>query len=135
MSKEEKQAIKIVNSLKEWGKTHFLVKDNSYARLSYNEVYVLLNFVTRLQDERNRLKLYIKENKIYKKRLFEYAEKKDKQISLVIKENDSMVKWINEHIRYYDEDGCYCEIEKDICKKDIDCKECIKSHFKEKDND
>ena len=51
MSEEEKKAIKIVNSLKEWGKIHFIVKDRSYARLTYNEIYLLLNLIESQQRE------------------------------------------------------------------------------------
>lgn len=57
MNDEEKKAIKIVNSLKEWGKIHFIVKDRSYARLTYNEVYLLLNLIEKLQKENEELKL------------------------------------------------------------------------------
>lgn len=56
MNDEEKKAIKIVNSLKEWGKIHFIVKDRSYARLTYNEVYLLLNLLEKLQKENEELK-------------------------------------------------------------------------------
>lgn len=52
-------------------------------------------------------------------------EKKDKMIDL-------MTEWIKKHTKYYDEDGCYCEVEKDICKKDIECKVCIKQYFERK---
>lgn len=48
--------------------------------------------------------------------------KKDKQIDL-------MTEWIEKHTKYYDEDGCYCELEKKICEKDIECKDCIKQKF------
>lgn len=64
MSEEEKKAIKIVNSLKEWGKIHFIVKDRSYARLTYNEVYLLLNLIEKLQKENEELK-ECKEKKKY----------------------------------------------------------------------
>lgn len=50
-SEEEKKAIKIVNSLKEWGKIHFIVKDKSYARLTYNEIYLLSNLIESQQRE------------------------------------------------------------------------------------
>lgn len=56
MNEKEKKAIKIVNSLKEWGKIHFIVKDRSYARLTYNEVYLLLNLIEKLQKENEKLK-------------------------------------------------------------------------------
>lgn len=49
-SEEEKKAIKIVKSLKEWGKIHFIVKDRSHVRLTYNEVYLLLNLIEKLEE-------------------------------------------------------------------------------------
>lgn len=52
-------------------------------------------------------------------------EKKDKIIDL-------MAEWIENYTNYYDEDGCYCEVEKDICNKNIECDNCIKQYFEEK---
>ena len=52
-------------------------------------------------------------------------EKKDKMIDL-------MAEWIEKHTKYYDEDGCYCEVEKEVCNKDIKCKDCIKQYFERK---
>lgn len=52
-------------------------------------------------------------------------EKKDKEIDL-------MAEWIEEYTKYYDEDGCYCEVEKDICNKNIECEYCIKQYFERK---
>lgn len=52
-------------------------------------------------------------------------EKKDKIIDL-------MAEWIEKHTKYYDEDGCYCEVEKEVCNKDIKCKDCIKQYFERK---
>lgn len=52
-------------------------------------------------------------------------KEKDKQIDL-------MAEWIEKHTKYYDEDGCYCELEKKICEKDIECKYCIKQYFENK---
>ena len=34
--------------------------------------------------------------------------------------------------KYYDEDGCYCEVEKDICNQNIECEYCIKQYFERK---
>lgn len=62
MNEEEKKAIKIVNSLKEWGKIHFIVKNRSYARLTYNEVYLLLNLIEKLQKENEELKNNTRKN-------------------------------------------------------------------------
>lgn len=52
-------------------------------------------------------------------------EKKDRII-------DEMAEWIEKHTKYYDEDGCYCEVEKDICNKNIECEDCIKEYFTKK---
>ena len=52
-------------------------------------------------------------------------ENKDKIIDL-------MAEWIEKHTKYYDEDGCYCEVEKDICNKNIECDNCIKQCFERK---
>ena len=52
-------------------------------------------------------------------------ENKDKIIDL-------MAEWIEKHTKYYDEDGCYCEVEKDICNKNIECDNCIKQYFERK---
>lgn len=51
MNEEEKKADKLVNSLKEWGKIHFIVKDRCHAKLTYNEVYLLLALIEKLQKE------------------------------------------------------------------------------------
>lgn len=45
---------------------------------------------------------------------------------------DLMAEWIEKHTKYYDEDGCYCEVEKDICNKNIECDNCIKQYFEYK---
>ena len=45
---------------------------------------------------------------------------------------DLMAEWIKKHTKYYDEDGCYCEVEKDICNKNIECEYCIKQYFERK---
>lgn len=45
---------------------------------------------------------------------------------------DLMAEWIEKHTKYYDEDGCYCEVEKDICNKNIECDNCIKQYFEKK---
>lgn len=45
---------------------------------------------------------------------------------------DLMAEWIEKYTKYYDEDGCYCEVEKDICNKNIECDNCIKQYFERK---
>lgn len=76
----------------------------------------------------------------------EAIEKKDKESHFIqseldianakiIKLNkiiDLMAEWIEKYTKYYDEDGCYCEVEKDICNKNIECDDCIKQHFERK---
>lgn len=59
MNEEEKKAVEIVNSLKEWGKIHFIVKDRCHAKLTYNEVYLLLALIEKLQKENEELKEYL----------------------------------------------------------------------------
>lgn len=56
MNEEEKKADKLVNSLKEWGKIHLIVKDRCHAKLTYNEVYLLLALIEKLQKENKELK-------------------------------------------------------------------------------
>ena len=56
MNDEEKEAVEIVNSLKEWGKIHFIVKDRCHAKLTYNEVYLLLALIEKLQKGNEELK-------------------------------------------------------------------------------
>lgn len=92
-SEEEKKAIKIVNSLKEWGKIHFIVKDKSYARLTYNEIYLLLNLIesqqrkikrfTRNEFKRSNKMLNLISMHSYDK---EKMKNKDKIIDLMAKE-------------------------------------------------
>ena len=83
MSEEEKEAVEIVNALKEWGKIHFIVKDRCHARLTYNDVYLLLNLIEKLQ----------KENEDWSRA---YKEEKDKQFKKLQKyialkqENDKL---------------------------------------------
>ncbi len=56
MNEEEKNADKLVKSLKDWEKIHFIVKDRCYARLTYNEIYLLLALIEKLQKENEELK-------------------------------------------------------------------------------
>lgn len=93
MSEEEKKAIKIVNSLKEWGKIHFIVKDRSYARLTYNEIYLLLNLIESQQREikrftRNEFKRSNKMLNLISMHSYdkEKMKNKDKIIDLMAKE-------------------------------------------------
>ena len=55
--------------------------------------------------------------KFIKKRLFEYAEKKDKQIDLIAK-----------YIAKEDKTNKFCDY-KTVC--DNDCEECVEAYFKD----
>ena len=57
------------------------------------------------------------------------SEEKLKEKDKII---DLMAEWIEKHTKYYDEDGCYCEVEKDICNKNIECEYCIKQYCERK---
>ena len=88
-----------------------------------NEIYVKSikshdRYEIELNDE-----IIEKNNKIFD--LEAEIENKDKEINL-------MAEWIEKHTKYYDEDGCYCEVEKDICNKNIECDNCIKQYFEYK---
>ena len=50
------------------------------------DILKLLNIVEKVQRENDLLNEYVKENEIYKKNLFDYGEKKDKQIKLIVNE-------------------------------------------------
>lgn len=70
----------------------------------------------------------LKNKEVLIKRYFKKCDlikQKNKQIDL-------MAEWIEKHTKYYDEDGCYCEVEKEICEKDIECIDCIKQYFETK---
>lgn len=57
--------------------------DKSYIDLVMNAGKKTFKIITKLQKENNLLNNYVKENEIYKKNLFNYADKKDKQIDLM----------------------------------------------------
>ena len=64
------------------------------------------------------------------------AKEANRQLSIELQKKDKiideMTEWIEKNTKYYDEDGCYCEVEKDICNKTIDCKDCIKQYYERK---
>lgn len=88
----------------------------------------------------------VPEDKKYFLTVLNLLEKKDKESHFIQSELDIanakiielnkmidlMAEWIEKHTKYYDEDGCYCEIEKDICNKNIECEYCIKQYFERK---
>lgn len=150
MSEEEKKAIKIVNSLKEWGKIHLIVKDRSYARLTYNEVYLLLNLIEKQQKENEQLNALNEGCKIElenkNKEVKELKEKYDKdthtlqnQLDIAnadIVEKDKIIdlmanfmnkrSWKEHQVK---DDICFC------CKIEYSSKECvncIKQYFEKK---
>lgn len=112
MIDKEKEAINILKFLEDRWKNIKELKRDAEA------IEIALNLIQTQQEEIEKLK---NKNKFQSKEI----EKKDK-----IK--DLMAEWIEKHTKYYDEDGCYCEVEKDICNKTIDCKDCIKQYFERK---
>lgn len=85
MSEEEKKAIEDLNSFKSisilYGNTFTMFLDQ--LKKYQQATDIVLNLVQNLQRENNLLNNYVKENETYKKNLFNYAEKKDKQIDLM----------------------------------------------------
>ena len=68
----------------------------------------------------------------YAKEILSLIKEQQEEIQQKDKQIDLMAEWIEKHTKYYDEDGCYCEVEKEICKYDIECKDCIKQYFERK---
>lgn len=85
MSEEEKKAIEDLNSFKSisilYGNTFTMFLDQ--LKKYQQATDIVLNLVQNLQRENDLLNNYVKENETYKKNLFNYAEKKDKQIDLM----------------------------------------------------
>lgn len=136
MSEEEKKAIEDLNSFKSisilYGNTFTMFLDQ--LKKYQQATDIVLNLVQNLQRENNLLNNYVKENETYKKNLFNYAEKKDKQIDL-------MAKFINK---------VWCDYPGSIFKKLKDdgfntnecsncvgkvCENCIKQYFERKVED
>lgn len=99
MNEEEKKAVEIVNSLKEWGKIHFIVKDRCHVKLTYNEVYLLLALIEKLQKENEELKETYKSEKKMKN---EYV--KLYQDLLLKEENVISIQKIKDKIEEIDEE-------------------------------
>ena len=113
-----------------------IIEQNNYiideADKVNNAIETVLNLLenqkAEIEEKDKSLKLHTKLEYQYKNdylNVIEDLEKKDKIIDL-------MAEWIEKHTKYYDEDGCYCEVEKDICNKNIECDNCIKQYFEYK---
>lgn len=113
-----------------------MIEQNNYiideADKVNNAIETVLNLLenqkAEIEEKDKSLKLHTKLEYQYKNdylNVIEDLEKKDKIIDL-------MAEWIEKHTKYYDEDGCYCEVEKDICNKNIECDNCIKQYFEYK---
>lgn len=133
--------LKLINKLKKENEELSEKNIEKICRVAEEEVLQeYRDKITRLQKENTQEKeswekycnelneeIIEKNNKIFDlemqvEKLQKEKKEKDKQIDL-------MVEWIEKHTKYYYEDGCYCEVEKEICEKDIECKDCIKQHF------
>lgn len=120
MTEEEKKATNRLNHINDF-RTVYLQKGCQ----TMNDIETVVNLIKKQQEEIEDLKW---KNKIYVKSIKSHKleiEKKDKIIKL-------MAKWINHHTRYYDDDGCYCELINTICNDDIVCEHCIKQYFENK---
>lgn len=83
------------------------------------------NFLSGMSEQSNYILDRAEETNEAIETVLSELEKKDKIIDL-------MAEWIEKYTKYYDEDGCYCEVEKDICNKNIECEYCIKQYFERK---
>lgn len=131
MTEKEQKAIEIVNSLKEWGKIHFIVKDRSYARLNYDEVYLILNYISNLQKENEELKETLKCTQDSWFNDTQKLDKLQKENSKLNKENQALYESIN-----CDDDNMlareYQKLKKELDKKDICLKACEENLIKER---
>lgn len=124
MGEDEKKAIEDLNSFKSisilYGNTFTMFLDQ--LKKYQQATDIVLNLVQNLQRENDLLNNYVKENETYKKNLFNYAEKKDKQIC-------ELVKYIDSN-NYVDSEECQFQEDFKIkCIGNGDCIDCIKQYF------
>ena len=133
MSSDSKKAETVLNMLKEKDKEieHQIEKRNNQK--------AELAILNEKQKEMNKLTNTVKSYKGMFKKLQKELNEENKRCMILANNDkfkeqviDLMSEWIEKHTKYYDEDGCYCEIEKEICEKDIECKDCIKQYFERK---
>ena len=117
---ENKEVIERFEELKRYKEIIKNIDKDFFFKFGETVLNLIQTQQAEIEERRNTKDLYY-ENKELRKLL----EKKNKII-------DEMTEWIEKHTKYYDEDGCYCEVEKDICNKNIECKECIKQCFESK---
>lgn len=138
MTKEEEAIKKIKTYMHDYIMGSF--DDDGYTRYEiseeeqnfFNNIDKLLNLLKEKDAEIEKLKEENKNtwnlNANMSKRHLEDSSKIKKKDKII----DLMAEWIEKHTKYYDEDGCYCEVEKEVCNKDIKCKDCIKQYFERK---
>ena len=133
MSSDSKKAETVLNMIKEKDREieHQIEKRNNQK--------AELAILNEKQKEMNKLMDTVKSYKGMFKKLQKELNEENKKCMILANNDkfkeqviDLMAEWIEKHTKYYDEDGCYCEIEKEICEKDIECKDCIKQYFKNK---
>ena len=106
MGEDEKKAIEDLNSFKSisilYGNTFTMFLDQ--LKKYQQATDIVLNLVQNLQRENDLLNNYVKENETYKKNLFNYAEKKDKQIDLIKEYVHQEIAHCTETIKDYIDD-------------------------------
>ena len=109
MGEDEKKAIEDLNSFKSisilYGNTFTMFLDQ--LKKYQQATDIVLNLVQNLQRENDLLNNYVKENETYKKNLFNYAEKKDKQIDLIKEYVHQEIVHCTETIKDYSDDDKY----------------------------
>ncbi len=127
------------NLIKEKEENKFLIAMANNGMLEYNQGYsdgknqnsnateiIIKNRQAYIhKEEVEFLQRKIEKYKYLYQKALDNTVKTDKENIDLKKQIDLMTKWIEKHTKYYDEDGCYCELEKEICRKDIDCIDCI----------
>lgn len=101
-----------------------------------NDIETVLNLLEKkdrtIQQLKDENKTLNRQEQQYFETTIIQSQQYDKETTNKDKIIDLMAEWIEKHTKYYDEDGCYCEIEKDICNKNIECEYCIKQYYERK---
>lgn len=119
MTNEQREAIELLEGIRDntWTTKYIMSSDSKKADTVLSLIKEQQQEIEGLKNKEVLIKRYFKKCDLIKQ--------KNKQIDL-------MAEWIEKHTKYYDEDGCYCEVEKEICEKDIECIDCIKQYFETK---
>lgn len=134
----EKEAIEELNRFKTikvlYGNT-FAIHLEQLEQLQ-NDIETVLNLLEKkdrtIQQLKDENKTLNRQEQQYFETTIIQSQQYDKETTNKDKIIDLMAEWIEKHTKYYDEDGCYCEIEKDICNKNIECEYCIKQYYERK---